>query len=45
MNTKHKFNERTGELIDVYFIDDKTSEKSEYTVDEFKKSIKQEAFK
>ena len=37
----HVFDKRTDEIIDIYFINKRTGNKVDYSVEEFKKSIKQ----
>lgn len=37
----HVFNKRTDEIINIYFIDKTIGNKVDYSVEEFKKSIKQ----
>lgn len=41
MKIVHVFDEKTQMLIDIYFIDKTTGEKVDYSVEEFKRSIKQ----
>lgn len=41
MKIVHVFDKRTNTLIDIFFIDKSTGKKVDYTVEEFKKSIKQ----
>lgn len=41
MKIVHVFNKRTNILIDMYFVDEVTGNKVDYSVEEFRKSIKQ----
>ena len=41
MEIVHVFDKRTNILIDIYFIDKVTGNKIDYSVEEFRKSIKQ----
>ncbi|WP_279381881.1 hypothetical protein [Clostridium botulinum] len=41
MKIVHIFDKRTKVLVDIYFIDKATGNKVDYTVEEFKASIKQ----
>ncbi|MBM7834290.1 hypothetical protein [Clostridium sardiniense] len=41
MKIVHVFDKKTQILIDIYFIDEITGNKVDYSVEEFRKSIKQ----